>query len=224
MSPSSTALSVNLNKVALLRNSRPIGIPDLRHAATLALAAGADGITVHPRPDGRHVRADDVPALAELLRAWPAAEFNIEGNPLHQLMDSVRLGRPHQCTFVPDAPGQSTSDHGWDLDRDGATLRPLIDEAHARARASACSSIRIRNRSRAPARSAPTGSSSTPSLMRARGPPATAPPAWRSIAPAPTRRSPGALASTPATTSTWTTWPRSSPRSPACSRSRSGTR
>lgn len=124
-----TALSVNLNKVALLRNTRTIGIPSVTRMAEIALAAGADGITVHPRPDGRHVRAPDVAALAELLRRWRAAEFNIEGNPLHQLMDYVHQARPHQCTFVPDETGAFTSDHGWDLARDGERLRPLIDEA-----------------------------------------------------------------------------------------------
>jgi pyridoxine 5-phosphate synthase len=128
-----TALSVNLNKVALLRNTRTIGIPSVLHAATLVLEAGADGITVHPRPDGRHVRGEDVRALADLLRRWPAAEFNIEGNPFHQLMDYVREVRPHQCTFVPDETGAFTSDHGWDLAPGspwGGRLKPLIDAAH----------------------------------------------------------------------------------------------
>lgn len=124
-----TALSVNLNKVALLRNTRTIGIPSVTRMAEIALAAGADGITVHPRPDGRHVRAPDVAALAELLRGWPAAEFNIEGNPFHQLMQYVQQARPQQCTFVPDDTGAFTSDHGWDLARDGERLRPLIEEA-----------------------------------------------------------------------------------------------
>ncbi len=124
-----TALSVNLNKVALLRNTRTIGIPSVTRMAEIALAAGADGITVHPRPDGRHVRAPDVAALAELLRRWPAAEFNIEGNPFHQLMQYVQQARPQQCTFVPDDTGAFTSDHGWDLARDGERLRPLIEEA-----------------------------------------------------------------------------------------------
>jgi pyridoxine 5-phosphate synthase len=126
-----TALSVNLNKVALLRNSRPLGIPSVLHAAELALEAGADGITIHPRPDQRHIRSDDVGALATLLRRWPAVELNIEGNPFHNLMDAARGARPAQCTFVPDDAGQATSDHGWDLARDGARLQPLIDEAHA---------------------------------------------------------------------------------------------
>jgi pyridoxine 5-phosphate synthase len=126
-----TALSVNLNKVALLRNQRTIGIPSVTRAARIALEAGAQGITVHPRPDGRHVRADDVRELAALLAQWPQAEFNIEGNPFHQLMDYVRAVRPHQCTFVPDETEAFTSDHGWDLRRDGARVKPYIDEARA---------------------------------------------------------------------------------------------
>jgi len=125
------ALSVNLNKVALLRNSRPLDIPSPRHAATLVLQAGADGITIHPRPDERHIRPSDVRELAALLKSWPAVEFNIEGNPLHQLMDHVRAVRPSQCTFVPDEVGAATSDHGWDLTRDGQRLRPLIAEARS---------------------------------------------------------------------------------------------
>lgn len=124
-----TALSVNLNKVALLRNTRAIGIPSVLHAARLVLEAGADGLTVHPRPDARHVRASDVTELADLLRGWPAVEFNLEGNPFHQLMDLLRAVRPQQCTFVPDEAGASTSDHGWDLARDGARLAPLVAAA-----------------------------------------------------------------------------------------------
>ncbi|HEX4584868.1 MAG TPA: pyridoxine 5'-phosphate synthase [Burkholderiaceae bacterium] len=125
------ALSVNLNKVALLRNSRKLDIPSPVHAATLVLEAGADGITVHPRPDERHIRPSDVRDLAALLKNWPAVELNIEGNPLHQLMDHVRAVRPRQCTFVPDEAGAATSDHGWDLARDGERLRPLIAEARS---------------------------------------------------------------------------------------------
>lgn len=126
-----TALSVNLNKVAHLRNTRALGIPSVTRLATIALEAGADGITVHPRPDGRHIRAHDVTELAALLAGWPACEFNIEGNPFHQLMDFVRTVRPQQATFVPDEAGAFTSDHGWDLARDGVRLQPLIDECHA---------------------------------------------------------------------------------------------
>lgn len=130
-SSSHTALSVNVNKVALVRNTRHLGIPSVERAATLCLQAGAQGITVHPRPDERHIRADDVHALAKLLKAWPQAEFNIEGNPFHNLMDFVRDVRPQQCTFVPDAEGQFTSDHGWDLKADGERVKPLIAEAKA---------------------------------------------------------------------------------------------
>lgn len=128
---SATALSVNLNRVALLRNSRPLDIPNLLHAATLVLQAGAQGITVHPRPDERHIRARDVHELAALLKRWPQAEFNIEGNPHHNLMPFVRELRPQQCTFVPDSATQATSDHGWRFPQDAPALAPLIDEVRA---------------------------------------------------------------------------------------------
>ncbi|RYY83049.1 MAG: pyridoxine 5'-phosphate synthase [Comamonadaceae bacterium] len=126
-----TALSVNLNKVALVRNTRHLGIPSVVRAASLCLQAGADGITVHPRPDARHIRGDDVPALAELVAHHPGAEYNIEGNPFHNLMDFVRQLRPHQATFVPDSEGQFTSDHGWDFPADLERLRPVIAETRA---------------------------------------------------------------------------------------------
>ncbi len=125
---SKTALSVNVNKVALLRNSRHLGIPSVRKAALVCLEAGAQGITVHPRPDERHIRASDVAELADLLKQWPDREFNIEGNPFHQLMDFVRTYRPHQVTFVPDSEGQLTSDHGWSFPKDAEKLKPLIEE------------------------------------------------------------------------------------------------
>lgn len=124
-----TFLSINLNKVALVRNSRHLGIPSVERAAQLCLEAGAHGITVHPRPDERHIRAADVYALAALLRRWPDAEYNIEGNPFHNLMQFVRDVRPQQCTFVPDSEGQFTSDHGWDLAKDGERVKPLVAEA-----------------------------------------------------------------------------------------------
>jgi pyridoxine 5-phosphate synthase len=126
-----TSLSVNLNKVALVRNTRHLGIPSVTRAATLCLEAGAHGITVHPRPDERHIRADDVRELAQLLKAWPQREFNIEGNPFQNLMAFVREFRPQQCTFVPDSEGQFTSDHGWNLAHDADRLRPLIAEAQS---------------------------------------------------------------------------------------------
>jgi pyridoxine 5-phosphate synthase len=127
----STALSVNLNKVALVRNTRHLGIPSVTRAATLCLEAGARGVTVHPRPDARHIRAKDVRDLHGLLKKWPRAEFNIEGNPFHNLMDFVRELRPQQATFVPDSEGQFTSDHGWDLRKDAERVAPLIAEAKA---------------------------------------------------------------------------------------------
>jgi pyridoxine 5-phosphate synthase len=132
-----TALSVNVNKVALLRNTRHLGIPDVLRAAQLCLEAGAQGITVHPRPDERHIRSDDVYELAALMKDWPDREFNVEGNPFHNLMDFVRnlsaRGLPlHQCTFVPDSEGQFTSDHGWSFPDDAERLKPLIDEVHGR--------------------------------------------------------------------------------------------
>ncbi|MFM2240481.1 MAG: hypothetical protein RJA69_1855 [Pseudomonadota bacterium] len=127
----STALSVNLNKVALIRNTRHLGIPSVTRAATLCLQAGAQGITVHPRPDARHIRRDDVSALSTLLRQWPGREFNIEGNPFHNLMDVVLSLKPDQATFVPDSEGQFTSDHGWRFPQDAERLRPMIAQARA---------------------------------------------------------------------------------------------
>jgi pyridoxine 5-phosphate synthase len=126
-----TALSVNVNKVAQLRNTRHLGIPSVQRAATLCLQAGCQGITVHPRPDERHIRAHDVHDLAALLKDWPQAEYNIEGNPFQNLMGFIRAVKPHQATFVPDSEDQFTSDHGWNLAVDGERLKPLIDECHA---------------------------------------------------------------------------------------------
>jgi pyridoxine 5-phosphate synthase len=123
-----TTLSANLNKVALLRNTRTAGIPHVARAARIALEAGAQGITVHPRPDGRHVRAHDVRELAGVVREWPGAEFNIEGNPFHGLLEFARDVRPAQCTLVPDETGAFTSDHGWDLAKDAARLKPVVAE------------------------------------------------------------------------------------------------
>ena len=125
------ALSVNVNKVALLRNTRHLGIPSVTRAAQLCLEAGAQGITVHPRPDERHIRAGDVRELAALMKAWPQAEYNIEGNPTQNLMDFIREVRPHQATFVPDSEDQFTSDHGWNLPADAERLRPMIAECRS---------------------------------------------------------------------------------------------
>jgi pyridoxine 5-phosphate synthase len=110
-------LSVNLNKIALLRNSRRTGVPDLRQFARLALQSGAEGLTVHPRPDERHIRAADVPMLAGLMKPdRPGKEFNIEGYPDERFLQILRDVRPEQATLVPDAPDAFTSEEGWKLD------------------------------------------------------------------------------------------------------------
>lgn len=122
-----TKLSVNVNKIATLRNTREIGIPSPLQAARLCLRAGAHGITVHPRPDERHIRPADVHEIAELLCEYPQAEYNIEGNPyFDEFMRHCERTRPAQATLVPDSLEQSTSDHGWNLAVEGERLRPLI--------------------------------------------------------------------------------------------------
>lgn len=126
-----TNLSVNLNKVAMLRNARPLAIPSVVKMGEISIAAGAHGLTVHPRPDERHIRRTDVYELAEMLKSHPTIEYNIEGNPFESpFMEIIREVRPHQCTLVPDDPGQSTSDHGWNLIRDAGELRPIVEALH----------------------------------------------------------------------------------------------
>ncbi len=136
-----TALSVNLNKIALIRNSRDTEYPSVTEHAQVCIDAGADGITVHPRPDQRHIRADDCFQLADML----SVEFNIEGNPFAAPMKSERRGvsdypgfmplvkaiKPAQCTLVPDSNAQLTSDHGFDLRQDGDRIAPIIAELQA---------------------------------------------------------------------------------------------
>jgi len=126
------ALSVNLNKIALIRNSREGNYPDVVAHGRTCLDAGAEGITVHPRPDQRHIRPGDVRDLAQLC-ATRKVEFNVEGNPFAGPMGSypgllplVQETRPQQCTLVPDSNDQLTSDHGFDLSRDGSRLEPII--------------------------------------------------------------------------------------------------
>jgi pyridoxine 5-phosphate synthase len=121
-----TNLSVNINKVALLRNSRGSNLPDLLQVAQDCEIFGAQGITVHPRPDQRHIRYDDVP----LLKAVVKTEFNIEGYPDRALLDLVIANRPDQCTLVPDSPGQLTSDNGWNTLENRAFLTETIQELH----------------------------------------------------------------------------------------------
>jgi pyridoxine 5-phosphate synthase len=123
-----TKLSVNLNKVALLRNARNIGIPSVTRAAETCIRAGAHGITLHPRPDERHARASDVYEVAEMLANTPDVELNIEGNPFPKFMEIVRAVKPTQCTLVPDSPDAFTSDHGWNLVEDGERLKPIIED------------------------------------------------------------------------------------------------
>lgn len=130
-----TALSINLNKIALIRNSREGNYPDLITHAQHCIQYGADGITVHPRPDQRHIRPSDVHQLAELVRPMSEIEFNIEGNPFAEpladypgLLALVEETRPDQCTLVPDADHQLTSDHGFDLKTQGTQLSPIIQQ------------------------------------------------------------------------------------------------
>lgn len=125
-----TKLSVNLNKVALLRNQRDVGYPSVLEAARMVVAAGAQGLTVHPRPDERHIRRSDVPALSELIASELSAgiEFNVEGYPTTDFIDLIQEVKPDQVTLVPDAPDQKTSDHGWDLIKQKAFLREVIKE------------------------------------------------------------------------------------------------
>jgi len=128
--PNPTKLSVNLNKVALLRNQRDVGYPSVLDAARMVVAAGAHGITVHPRPDERHIRRSDVLELAALIRNEfdPAIESNIEGYPSPAFVALIGEVRPHQVTLVPDDPHQRTSDHGWDVRAHKEELRPLVRE------------------------------------------------------------------------------------------------
>jgi len=129
-----TQLSVNVNKIALLRNQRAVGVPSVVGLSETALQAGAHGITVHPRPDARHIRPSDVDELSALLQSpqWADREFNIEGNPLDfgggHLMPILRRVKPTQATLVPDDPAQNTSDHGWDVVKHLGTLKPIVAE------------------------------------------------------------------------------------------------
>jgi pyridoxine 5-phosphate synthase len=121
-------LSVNLNAVAYLRNRRDLPWPSVVEMARLALGAGANGVTVHPRPDERHIRKTDVFELVDLLRdEWPDRELNIEGYPDEAFLKLCEVARPDQVTLVPDDPVQSTSDHGWDLIAHSGMVAPVIE-------------------------------------------------------------------------------------------------
>ena len=128
-----TALSINLNKISLLRNSREGNYPNVLQHAQLCIDNGADGITVHPRPDQRHIRPSDVRELSALVQPLATVEFNVEGNPFAPAVDDypgfialVEQTKPDQCTLVPDNDSQLTSDHGFDLTQSGNTLEPII--------------------------------------------------------------------------------------------------
>jgi pyridoxine 5-phosphate synthase len=123
-----TKLSVNLNKFALIRNSRDTDNPNVCGMALRAIQAGVHGITVHPRPDQRHTRYSDVEDLSRLTGSHPDVEFNVEGNPGADFLEIVGRTRPDQCTLVPDAPDQLTSDHGWDLDQDAEKAKPVVKQ------------------------------------------------------------------------------------------------
>ncbi len=119
-------LSVNVNAIAYLRNRRSVPWPDLVQLGRIALEAGAVGLTVHPRPDERHIRRADVPLLAALVREYPGREFNIEGYPDAEFLALCEANRPDQVTLVPDLPGQGTSDHGWNFSKTGNILTPIV--------------------------------------------------------------------------------------------------
>jgi len=125
-----TAFSANLNKVALLRNTRDNGIPDVMKMARISVAAGADGITVHPRPDERHTRPSDVRELRQLTKQLHV-EFNIEGYPTDDFLSLVHAVGPEQCTLVPDSPDQKTSDHGWDVQSHRHLLERIVPPLRA---------------------------------------------------------------------------------------------
>lgn len=126
-----TKFSVNLNKIALLRNSRGRNVPDVAAVARRCLTLGVHGITVHPRPDERHTRYADVLELASIVREFPGAEFNVEGNPTEPFIALVLEAKPQQVTLVPDAADQLTSDHGWDVLRDAALLTAVVSRFKA---------------------------------------------------------------------------------------------
>ena len=125
-------LSVNLNAIAMLRNRRDLPWPSVTELGRIALAAGAHGLTVHPRPDQRHTRHSDLPELHALIDdAFPAAEFNIEGYPTEDFLRLVEENQPNQVTLVPDDPAQATSDHGWDFRGKGNFLTSVVQRLKA---------------------------------------------------------------------------------------------
>jgi pyridoxine 5-phosphate synthase len=133
-----TKLSVNVNKVATLRNTRSLELPSVVGLSRIALDAGAHGITVHPRPDQRHIRPGDVIDIAKLLESYPKAEYNIEGNPFHGLLEHCERTRPDQATLVPDAREALTSNHGWNLVELDAAARAALASSIQNLKALGC--------------------------------------------------------------------------------------
>jgi pyridoxine 5-phosphate synthase len=128
----SCKLSVNVNAIAYLRNRRHVPWPSVEGLGRVALEAGAAGLTVHPRPDERHIRHADVPVLRDLIRGeFRGREYNIEGYPDERFLKLVEENRPDQVTLVPDDPGQGTSDHGWDIAAHAALLKDVIARLHS---------------------------------------------------------------------------------------------
>ncbi|MBB4405764.1 MULTISPECIES: pyridoxine 5'-phosphate synthase [Agrobacterium tumefaciens complex] len=123
-----TALSVNVNAIAFLRNRRNLPWPSVEEIGRIALGAGAQGLTVHPRPDQRHIRFSDLPVLRRLISEFAGAEFNIEGYPTREFLDICRDNHADQVTLVPDDPSQATSDHGWDFHRHRGFLVEVVTE------------------------------------------------------------------------------------------------
>lgn len=126
-----TQLSVNLNKIALLRNSRGRDFPSVVAFAEKFIALGVHGITIHPRPDARHATAQDAHDLKAALAAYPTVELNIEGYPTEDFLALIEAVKPHQCTLVPDEPNQLTSDHGWDFSQHADFLETVLARIHA---------------------------------------------------------------------------------------------
>lgn len=128
-----TQLSVNINAIAMLRNRRDLPWPSLEHLGRIALQAGASGLTVHPRPDQRHIRFSDLPVIRALIDdEFPQAEFNIEGYPSEDFLALCEQTQPEQVTLVPDDPSQATSDHGFDFRAQGEMLKPIVARLKAK--------------------------------------------------------------------------------------------
>jgi hypothetical protein len=219
-----TQLSVNLNAIAQLRNRRDLPWPSVTGLGRIALEAGARGLTVHPRPDERHIRRTDVFELRDMLRAgWPEREYNIEGYPTDEFLALCEAARPDQVTLVPDDPAQSTSDHGWDCARNAELLASVV--ARMNAHGMRVSLFLDGDPAAVPAAAATgrSGWSSTPAPMATPSIPKVAKRGWTNSSPPPRLQGTPASPSTPGTTSPSTTcrsWWRGSPSSP---KSRSAT-